>query len=280
MRFPRKRNPAFPDQSDLCARTNQRLWNLAVIPRPVRLIRRANALQPCGTQTTARKFLSIQTALSKIFINARHERKTILSIKMSFLAAALCAMGTLGSAQTFEEIISNAEKQVEDIGKYQLALQNPDPRMQYALIQQMLKLEDPALQRIAKEHALFSTNPVMREAAIKAILDSSPNLRIQFAGDRSAALNIAAWVTDNGGTYLENQGQVLYRVRAARGADCWGGEKSCYIRQVGNAIQLTPSFPNRKKISAVLNLGNDGVMRGTMNYNDVEFVQVQIDLKE
>jgi hypothetical protein len=201
-------------------------------------------------------------------------------MKAPIFAAIMSMLATTGGAQSFEDIVANAEKQVADIAKYQQALQNPDQRMQYALVQQMLKLDDPALQRIAKEHALFSTNPVMREASIKAILDSGPNLRIQLAGDRSAATNIAAWVTDNGGTYLETQGQVLYRVLSPRSADCWGVEGSCYIRQVGTAVQLTPSFPNRRKLSAVLNLGNDGILRGTMNYNDSEFVQVQIDLKE
>lgn len=189
-------------------------------------------------------------------------------------------LASTGESQSFDDIVANAEKQVADMGKYQQALQNPDPRMQYALIQQMLKLDDPALQRIAKEHALFSTNPVMREAAIKAILDSGPNLRIQLAGDRSAASNISAWVTENGGAYLETQGQVLYRVRPPRSTDCWGVEKQCYIRQVGTAIQLTPYYANRGKLSAVLNLGNDGILRGNMIYNDSEFVQVQIDLKE
>ena len=103
-------------------------------------------------------------------------------MKTIVFSAVLTALASGAFAQSFEEVLGAAQTAVGDIGKYQQALQNPDTRMQYALVQQMLKHQDPAIQRIAKEHALFSTNPVMREAAIKAILDSGATLRIQLAG--------------------------------------------------------------------------------------------------
>jgi hypothetical protein len=205
-------------------------------------------------------------------------------LKRHFLALFLTVLAPAMNAQTFEEVVAAAEAQTGDIGRYQQALQNPDVRMQYALVQQMLKLPDPALQRIAKEHALFSSNPVMREAAIKSILDSGTTLRMQFAADRSNIPFIIEWVGLNGGVYLEQQGQILFRVPAALSDDCWGTEvrqvKTCIFRQVGNAIQFKPYFPNRNSLSAVLNLGNDGVLRGSFVYNNTEFAQMQIDLKE
>lgn len=199
-------------------------------------------------------------------------------------AALLSLFGTFASAQTFEEVMSAAQSQVGEIGRYQQALQNPDARMQYALVQEMLKLADPALQRIAKEHALFSSNPVMREAAIKAIMDSGTTLRIQFAGDRAKAENTADWIHKRGGTFFADQGQLLFRVPPALNNDCWGRkvnsmQTKCIFRQVGNSIQFTPYLVN-KTLSSVLNLGPDGVLRGNFSYENKEFVQVQIDLKE
>ena len=195
-------------------------------------------------------------------------------------AAAMVLAGTLATAQSFEDVMAAAEAQVGDIGKFQQALQNPDPRMQYALVQQMLAHTDPALQRIAKEHALFSTNPVMREAAIKAILDSGATLHMQIAAERDTVPGITEFVMRNGGTYPANQGQLLFPVPPVKAADCWGDQHKCILRQVGNTLQFTPHFSNRGPLSAVLNLGNDGVLRGTLSYNNAEFAQVQVDLKE
>lgn len=189
----------------------------------------------------------------------------------AFLAGA--AFGA--QAQTFEEIFSQAEAQVGDMTKYQQALQNPDQRMQYALVQQMLKHPDPALQRIAKEHALFSTNPVMREAAIKAIMDAQSTLRFQVKGTTETT-NIANWVTRAGGTFSNNEGSFLWQIPEAQDEDCWGNRNSCFFRQVGNTLQFNPG----NYITSVLTLGNDGVMRGNLTYNNAEFVAVQVDLKE
>lgn len=205
-----------------------------------------------------------------------------MTFRLGIFAAFFAGIATMGATQSFEEVMSAAESQVGDIGKYQQALQNPDQRMQYALVQQMLKVSDPALQRIAKEHALFSTNPVMREAAIKAILDSGATLRIQLAGDKASAAKIADFAAANGGTYLEKQGQILFTVPAPINDECWGNEKHCVFRQVGNSVQFNPYYPGNytKHITSVLNLSPDGVLRGSMSHQNSEFVQVQIDLKE
>lgn len=200
------------------------------------------------------------------------------------LAAALALSFTATSAlaQSFEDVLAAAQNDVGEMSKYQQALQNPDPRLQYALVQQMLKLEDPAIQRIAKDHALFSTNPVMREAAIKAILDSGATLRLQVAGEGKEYGNVASWFSTVGGTFINNQGGMLYKVPGAVSSECWGNEQHCVFRQVGNAIQFNPYFPGNyvNNINGYLTLGNDGVMRGTLSYKNSEVLQVQIDLKE
>lgn len=183
------------------------------------------------------------------------------------------------SAQSFEEVFAAAQQDVGDIAKYQQALQNPDQRLQYSLVQQMLKLPDPALQRIAKEHALFSTNPVMREAAIKAILDSQATLRVQIAGSQDDTPFIQRHIRSQGGTFASGQGTALITVPEAVNDACWGSTRSCIFKQVGNTIQYTPGG----YVTGVLTLGNDGVMRGAIEFSQNstrEVVQAQIDLKE
>ena len=198
------------------------------------------------------------------------------TVKTIVFSALLALLANGATAQTFEEVLGAAQSAVGDIGKYQQALQNPDARMQYALVQQMLKHQDPAIQRIAKEHALFSTNPVMREAAIKAILDSGATLRIQLAGAGESYKHIGEWVIRTGGTFVDKRGQVLVKANEAKSDACWGTRNSCVFQQVGTSLQYTPG----SYITSVLNLGNDGVLRGTLSYSTTENLQVQIDLKE
>ncbi|NVO58201.1 hypothetical protein HW561_20620 [Rhodobacteraceae bacterium B1Z28] len=177
--------------------------------------------------------------------------------------------------------MGRAQGAVGDISKYQQALQNPDLRLQYALVQEMLKLQDPALQRLAKEHALFSTNPVMREAAIKAILDSGATLRIQVAGEQEKYVYVSKWASGLGGTFVQNRGEVLVVVPPAVNDACWGDKDRCIFRQVGSTLQYNPHIVNLSYLPRfVLTLGNDGVLRGTASNPTGETLQAQIDLKE
>ena len=202
--------------------------------------------------------------------------------KVSLLSAVLATFTGWAQAQSFEDVFSAAQGTVGDIEKYQQALQNPDVRLQYALVQQMLKLEDPALQRIAKEHALFSTNPVMREAAVKAILDSGATLRLQMEGTGEAYEKIPDWVIKNGGTFVDKRGEILVTAADAVNDACLGTERHCVFRQVGTTLQFNPFYPGNYKnvINMTTSLSNDGVLRGTMSHQNTEVVQVQIDLKE
>ena len=202
--------------------------------------------------------------------------------RVSLLSAVLATFTGWAQAQSFEDVFSAAQGTVGDIEKYQQALQNPDVRLQYALVQQMLKLEDPALQRIAKEHALFSTNPVMREAAVKAILDSGATLRLQMEGTGETYEKIPDWVIKNGGTFVDKRGEILVTAEGAVNDACWGTERHCVFRQVGTTLQFNPFYPGNYKnvINMTTSLGNDGVLRGTMSHQNTEVVQVQIDLKE
>lgn len=193
----------------------------------------------------------------------------------SYFTIIVFITASAAHAQSFEEVIANAQGQVGEIGKYQEALQNPDQRFQYALVQQMLKLPDPALQRIAKEHALFSTNPVMREAAIKSIFDSGETLRMQIAVTSEEPTKLPQWIVQNGGTSANGRGEVMWTVPQAQDDDCWSPNKTCMFKQVGNSIQFNHGYTN-----ATLTLGNDGVLRGNVSYSNQEFGQMQIDLKE
>jgi len=194
------------------------------------------------------------------------------------LIANMGLMANMAAAQSFEDTVAAAQQQAGDLSRYQQALQNPDQRMQYALVQQMLAHPDPGIQRIAKEHALFSTNSVMREAAIKAILDAGSTLRFQVAVTSKEFEGVSAWMAAVGGVFDANRGEALIVAPPAVDNDCWGVSNKCTFKQVGNTLQY-----NHKYVRVVMNLGNDGVLRGSLTYNVSRVIntgQVQIDLKQ
>lgn len=203
---------------------------------------------------------------------------------MRIFTFTLCLIANMGlianmaAAQSFEDTVAAAQQQAGDLSRYQQALQNPDQRMQYALVQQMLAHPDPGIQRIAKEHALFSTNSVMREAAIKAILDAGSTLRVQVAVTSKEFAGVAAWMEAVGGVFDANRGEALIVAPAAVDNDCWGTSRTCIFKQVGSTLQY-----NHSSVRVVMNLGNDGILRGTLTFKwntTINTGQVQIDLKQ
>ena len=61
-----------------------------------------------------------------------------------------------------DEILADATAQSEQIQNVLRALQSGDQVTQFSLVEALLKSQNKALRRIGREHALFSTNPVMR----------------------------------------------------------------------------------------------------------------------
>ena len=140
-----------------------------------------------------------------------------------------------------------------------------------------MALDDPALQRIAKDHALFSTNPVIREAAIKAILGSGATLRMQVSSNGQAS-TIMEWLYRAGGSHDGTNGNVLIKVGGPLAPYCWGSRSTCQFRHVGTSVQYESLVANMP-VRGVLQLGNDGALRGVLNYRG-ESANAMIDLKE
>ncbi|MEM8651748.1 MAG: HEAT repeat domain-containing protein [Pseudomonadota bacterium] len=116
---------------------------------------------------------------------------TLASLTLLFVSAT---SNSFAQSSSFDDFQRKVNEGVAEIAKYQQVLQNPDVRVQYQAVQYMLKSNDPALQRIAKEHALFSTNPVMRGSAIKAILDSGQNLRLVVTSTGEKSADVFRWL--------------------------------------------------------------------------------------
>jgi len=204
------------------------------------------------------------------------------AVRLAIAASIFFMFCNFSFAQTtsFEEFQRKVNEGVAEIAKYQEVLQNPDVRVQYQAVQYMLKTNDPALQRIAKEHALFSTNPVLRNSAIKAIFDSGQNVRLVVTSTGEKSLDVLGWLRRIDGTHDGNIGSVIFKVGEAR-ENCWVQYRnSCHFQLAGNSVLFKHEGNNSSYAAqSSLDLGNDGILRGVIFTKNGE-ARLSIDLKE
>lgn len=203
------------------------------------------------------------------------------AVRLAMTASIVFALCSFSVAQTqsFEEFQRKVNEGVAEIAKYQEVLQNPDVRVQYQAVQYMLKSKDPALQRIAKEHALFSTNPVLRNSAIKAILDSGQNVRLVITSTGDKSVDTLDWLKRVGGTHDGNTGSIIFKVGEAR-ENCWiQHNDKCHFRLAGNSVRFNHDGNTGYRAQSSLDLGNDGILRGMIFTRNGE-ARLSIDLKE
>lgn len=184
----------------------------------------------------------------------------------------------------FDEFQKSVNKRSAEIWRFQKVLQDPDGRKQLAAVEWMLSSKDAALIRLAKEHGLFSSNPVLRQTTVRYILNSGPTLRLQGkgVGRENAALRHISFM---GGTHNNGAGFFTFKINrynpdTARWAI--GGDNDAshnYLRLAGTSLTYVISYSNRNTAQATLELGPDGVMRGILFAYDAK-IQVAIDLKE
>ncbi len=195
------------------------------------------------------------------------------------LAAALVATPAGAQTTTFEEFEAQVQAAAGEIARYQQVLQNPDVRIQYEAVKLMLRSNDPALVRIAREHALFSTNPVLRNVAIKAIFDSAPNLRVVVTGIGEESADVLRWLGTLGGSHDGQTGSLIFKVGPAR-ENCWiHYDDRCRLQLAGTTVQFQNHGNSVDRAQANLNLGPDGILRGVV-FSNAGTAQMSIDLKE
>ncbi|WP_224825988.1 HEAT repeat domain-containing protein [Cognatishimia sp. MH4019] len=188
---------------------------------------------------------------------------------------------TAQAEMTLEDFQAQVMAGANRIAQYQQTLQNPDPRVQYEAVRLLLKSKDPALVRIAKEHALFSTNPVLRNSAIVAIFEAGGNLRLQVTATNEQSASGLQWISNVGGTHDGRVGNFIFPIGKMT-EECWMDaryDSTCQLRVSGTTVQFYYHGNSGTKAQAALTLGSDGVLRGKLlagGHNS----DAAIDLKE
>ncbi len=198
----------------------------------------------------------------------------------AFLAMGVGA-ATAQSSTELDQFRAKVQEGASRIAQYQQILQNPDMRIQYEAVTLMLKSKDPALVRIAKEHALFSTNPVLRASAVEAIFNAGGTLRIEVTARGDNWKGVLDWVANVGGAHDGRIGNFVFPLGKKDG-ECWrqfNNKKYCQLQVAGTSVQYAHRYNAGDNSQASLKLGPDGVLRGVMFSNNGS-ATVSIDLKE
>lgn len=192
----------------------------------------------------------------------------------------LPSLATAQTEMTIEDFQAQVMAGANRIAQYQQTLQNPDPRVQYEAVRLLLKSKDPALVRIAKEHALFSTNPVLRNSAILAIFEAGGNLRLEVTATGENSAPVLGWVSTVGGTHDGRVGNFIFPIGTPN-EECWLQVRlsSCQLRVSGTTVQYTHGGGRTLTAQSSLTLGADGVLRGVI-FAQEGSANAAIDLKE
>jgi hypothetical protein len=102
---------------------------------------------------------------------------------MNLLKSAAVAISVgIGAAHaqsiSVEELRAQIDQRVGETNEYQALLTDPNPARAIAAMEIMMGSGDASLQRMAVEFGIFSTNPSVRAAALKAYLDARPTLSV------------------------------------------------------------------------------------------------------
>ncbi|MEP4990079.1 MAG: hypothetical protein ABJV68_20665 [Paracoccaceae bacterium] len=187
------------------------------------------------------------------------------------------------NAQSVDEILDDANAQAEKIQNVLKVLQNGDQVTQFSLVEALLKNSNKALRRIGREHALFSTNPVLQNMAVESVF--TENSQVRMVLENPSQPEVLKWLEVYGGAQDGQSGFVMMPVgNYDTAASCWADPvfKGCRFTVLGNSVQFR-MFANGgqaiNRASAALTLQPDGWLRGsfTSGYGPG---QLSIDLKE
>jgi len=202
-------------------------------------------------------------------------KQVIAAFVMSLTLSLLFTSDARAQDQT-QKILDKAvvlAKQIDDVLK---ALQTSDFNTQYAIVKVLLEEKEPALRRIGREFALFSTNPVLQNMAIVSVFNTNPQLRMHLTG--GSGLESYGWAEHVGGVATEQSASLMASTQTFNGT-CWADRYdncSWYVR--GLNVQYNYKS-NQWKAQANLTLGPDGVLRGPILMNTGRALAA-IDLKE
>ena len=183
-----------------------------------------------------------------------------------FLIGAMVTAHPAG-AVTFEDLEAHMDRSQAELAKFRSALADDNPDRRRAAMEFLLKSDDPVLVRLAKEAGLNSPDIQIQKAALRAILNSSPRLRLQIKVEGSSGDAAAAWIVRYVDGSVDSKSGFGYILIGD-----YNSKDGCWMRRDGHGCHayladniLTIAFRNAK---VPLTLEENGILLGKVLYEN------------
>ncbi|NDW04158.1 hypothetical protein [Jiella pacifica] len=198
-----------------------------------------------------------------------------------FLVGAMLTAHPAG-AVTFEDLEAHMDRSQAELAKFRSALADDNPDRRRAAMEFLLKSDDPVLVRLAKEAGLNSPDIQIQKAALRAIFDRNPRLRVQVQMDGPETEHLIGWIEGSLEGSVEGKTAFFYLLVGEYNSqlECWSPykQKGCLIYLADNTATLEV-----RNAKIPLKLNENGLMTGLVLYEWSEHranLKSMIDLME
>lgn len=179
----------------------------------------------------------------------------------------------VGAQAVLDEIEAKIGSRAEELQRAESLLADPDPNRRIAAMEALLKSGDPAFIDKAKEVGLFSDDPRLRAAAIRAIFDAGGTFRAEFdiPVDDADLTAIHNWLRTFNGSWSEDGSTGYFGFTLGdfdEKQDCWKwlDSNDCALRMSGEEV-LTADWSFNISGSSAMRLDETGALTGAFLVN-------------
>ena len=121
--------------------------------------------------------LDLKSSASVVFYAST---STLAAVLLSFAALAQDGSDWGGPRGSVDDLSAAIDKRLEEYNSFRELLNSPDPSVAYATLQILVELGDPALRRVALEHALYSFDETVRSYGLLQVLSSRTEITVKL----------------------------------------------------------------------------------------------------
>jgi hypothetical protein len=191
--------------------------------------------------------------------------------RATFVTAAFaCLMlaASDGSAQvSLDEIEEAVGGRLGDYERVEQLLGHPDRNRAMAAMELLLASGDPTYVRMAREFGLYSSDPNVRQLALRAVLDAGGAFRLVIDPPSENSTDTRRAASAFGGS-VSDEGRVSIPFQVKSGGfnqteSCWSDMRgSCTLRATGSTVHLTSWRQSNVTLTGEFSLDDSGTLVG------------------
>jgi hypothetical protein len=194
---------------------------------------------------------------------------------------SLAFMAPIAAQTSIEDIEAALGSKTDEMARVDAILASPDANARIAGMELLLASGNPVFVRRAKEVGLFSSDPLMREAALKAILDAGGSITFELDTSALDSDQVERWIArlSDQGPVATDRSRITLTFQVGPyddNSNCYMilNTNRCFLTLQGSSVALTWWFYNdmqgrvsldaEGQLSGELTLAENRAWRGTV----------------